>query len=102
MDDETQTPDPAMMEEAQQMLRQLVQVRLQAGAEQFSAVATQLGLPPEIIEIVEQAAAQVEGADGTTPPIQPRPLSGLVSSSGQPLDRPAASGLVLPDGTPVR
>jgi hypothetical protein len=91
--------DDAMMQEAQEMLRQLVQVRLQAGPEQFKTVASQLGLPPEVLEIVEQAAAQVEG-----PPQAPAsPLSNLVSASGQPLSTAGqSSGLLMPDGSVYR
>jgi hypothetical protein len=69
--------DENVMQEAQEMLRQLVQLRVQMGAEQFSTIAERLGLPPEVLEIVEEAAGQVEGdeaGDGGPTPIQPRPL----------------------------
>jgi hypothetical protein len=92
--------DDAMLQEAQEMLRQLVELRLQVGAEQFGALAQRMNMPQEVLDIVEQAATQ-EGGDEAAP-IQPSPLSGLVSSSGQPLASNRPSGLVMPDGTPVR
>jgi hypothetical protein len=95
--------DENVMQEAQEMLRQLVQLRVQMGAEQFSTIAERLGLPPEVLEIVEEAAGQVEGdeAEGGPTPIQPRPLDSLVRPGGQPVTG-GATGLVLPDGTPYR
>jgi hypothetical protein len=89
-----QEDDDAVMQEAQAMLRQLVELRLQIGATQFRATATQMGMPQEVLDIVEQAAAQVEGAQPA-----PSPLSGLVSASGQPLGSQGNSGLIMPDGT---
>jgi hypothetical protein len=91
-----QDDDDSMMQEAQEMLRQLVQVRLQAGPQQFKTVASQLGLPQEVLDIVEQAAAQVESAEEAPA----SPLSGLVSASGQPLSSASkSSGLIMPDGS---
>lgn len=91
-----QEDDESVMQEAQAMLRQLVELRLQIGAAQFRATASQMGMPQEVLDIVEQAAAQVEG----TPQQQAAsPLSGLVSASGQPLSSQGSSGLIMPDGT---
>ena len=91
-----QEDDESVMQEAQAMLRQLVELRLQIGAAQFRATASQMGMPQEVLDIVEQAAAQVEGA----PQPAPSPLSGLVSASGQPLSSgQGSSGLIMPDGT---
>lgn len=96
--------DENVMQEAQEMLRQLVQLRVQMGADQFTTIAERLGLPPEVLEIVEEAAGQVEGdeaGNGGPTPIQPRPLDSLVTPGGQPVTG-GPSGLVLPDGTPYR
>ena len=90
-----QEDEESVMQEAQAMLRQLVELRLQIGAAQFRATASQMGMPQEVLDIVEQAAAQVEGAQQPAP----SPLSGLVSASGQPLGGQGNSGLVMPDGT---
>jgi hypothetical protein len=94
--------DENVMQEAQEMLRQLVQLRVQMGPEQFTTIAERLGLPQEVLDIVEEAAGQAEG--GTSPtPIQPRPLDSLVTSSGQPVrSSGGGSGLVMADGTPYR
>ena len=55
--------DENVMQEAQEMLRQLVQLRVQMGPEQFTAIAARLGLPQEVLDIVEEAAGQVEGGE---------------------------------------
>jgi hypothetical protein len=96
--------DENVMQEAQEMLRQLVQLRVQMGPEQFTTIAERLGLPQEVLDIVEEAAGQVEGGAeaGTGPaPIQPRPIDSLVRPDGQPVTS-RGSGLVMPDGTPYR
>lgn len=91
--------DENVMGEAQEMLRQLVQLRVQMGPEQFTTIAARLGLPQEVLEIVEEAAGQLDAA--TPPPIQPRPIDSLVRPDGQPM-RGGGSGLVMADGTPYR
>ncbi len=94
--------DENVMQEAQEMLRQLVQLRVQMGPEQFTTIAERLGLPQEVLDIVEEAAGQAEGGTGPTP-IQPRPLDSLVTASGQPVrSSGGGSGLVMADGTPYR
>ena len=90
-----QEDDESVMQEAQAMLRQLVELRLQIGATQFRATASQMGMPQEVLDIVEQAAAQVEGSQQQAT----SPLSGLVSASGQPLSGQGGGGLIMPDGT---
>ena len=89
--------DEAMLREAQAMLRRLVQQRLELGAEGFQAVADQMGLPPEVVNVVEQVAGQVNDVQNRPA----SPLSGLVSASGQPLSS-TPSGLLGPDGRPIR
>jgi hypothetical protein len=94
--------DENVMQEAQEMLRQLVQLRVQMGPEQFTTIAERLGLPQEVLDIVEEAAGQAEEGAGPTP-IQPRPLDSLVTSGGQPIrSGGGGSGLVMADGTPYR
>src|SRR5689334_171878 len=95
-----QQDDDAVMQEAQAMLRQLVELRMQIGATQFRATAAQMGMPQEVLDIVEQAATQIETEQGGAP--APSPLSGLVSASGQPLSTQGGPSLFMPDGTPVR
>jgi hypothetical protein len=94
--------DDNVMQEAQEMLRQLVQLRVQMGPEQFTTIAERLGLPQEVLDIVEEAAGQAEEGAGPAP-IQPRPLDSLVTASGQPVrSSGGGSGLVMADGTPYR
>lgn len=94
--------DENVMQEAQEMLRQLVQLRVQMGPEQFTTIAERLGLPQEVLDIVEEAAGQVESGPDPSP-IQPRPLDSLVTASGQPVQSSGGGmGLVMPDGTPYR
>src|SRR5689334_20692715 len=92
--------DENVMQEAQEMLRQLVQLRVQMGPEQFTTIAARLGLPQEVLDIVEEAAGQVEGG-AEAAPIQPRPIDSLVRPDGQPVTS-RGSGLVMADGTPYR
>src|SRR4051812_26991034 len=93
-DDSKQELGQVSPEEA---LRQLVELRLQVGSGRFNALATQMGMQPELQDYVEQMASQVEAQQAPTAPASP----GLLDLSGQPVRSSGPSGLVDASGRPI-
>ncbi|HUS15468.1 MAG TPA: hypothetical protein VM536_10695 [Chloroflexia bacterium] len=79
----------------EEAMQQLIQLRMQLGPDRFSTVASQMGMPAELLEHIEQSVAEVGTVDAT-----PQRGSGLLDASGRPLSG-GSSGLVDLSGRPI-
>jgi hypothetical protein len=79
----------------EEAMRQLMALRMQMGQSQFAAVARQMGMPDELLDMIEQQVVEM-GGDSAAPSAG----SGLLDASGRPLGG-SGGGLVDLSGRPI-
>ncbi|MGI8586474.1 MAG: hypothetical protein ACR2M0_02125 [Chloroflexia bacterium] len=75
----------------EEAMRQLLQLRMQLGKERFATLSSQMGMPAELLDQIEESVVQV-GAK--------KPGSGLLDASGRPIGG-GSTGLVDSSGRPI-